>query len=680
MFSSNRPDPKSPLSDTVLAGYNHYNIFLIYSYDKPGLNEITQLTHLKFGDARYPMQYNGNHFTFIGDENGIANRYAGFFTTKAAGLDTLVQIGEDVLRNPSAYEIDSVLRAKNKTDVDTVAVVAVSEDSTYTFPLTNYESSVAETRIAGDNNQVSEVTRESDEKNLYKLKIDENVLRRRNITAQPTEYMRRIVMATRIDSIKAAQINIPLDSTKKPETPKQPYVFQNGFENEKQDSSLSGKLFSTQKTENKNVLSTAKLFNYKPVKFYIDNTDIGFDNTVLYNRYQAYAGGSGPIMLNSGTAINALIKIGSSELMEDQKVLGAFELSSNLVDNQWYISYQNLKRMLDWGTTYYRTVQEVLFTNPSQTESSQGKIFTNLYQGNISYPFDECRSIRLILGLRSDNQVINPSDTTSLLYYNQRTNYLTSHAEFVHDNTLNPALNIWNGLRYKFYIDWNTDISKTPAGIGKYNFDWGFDARYYKSIYRDFIWAGRVAADFSWGGQKTIYYVGGIDQWMMFGSNIKNDGTYRYFNADNKPAPDQTYAFQSLELNTRGFIQNVANGNNALVLNSEFRLPVFATFLNRPINNAFLRNFQIIQFIDLGNAWNGSYGSLQRPETIYSNANDPSVTVKIKAGGIGPMAGGYGFGARSMLLGYFLKVDAGWPMIGLFRGTPIWYFSLGLDF
>jgi hypothetical protein len=33
-----------------------------------------------------------------------------------------------------------------------------------------------------------------------------------------------------------------------------------------------------------------------------------------------------------------------------------------------------------------------------------------------------------------------------------------------------------------------------------------------------------------------------------------------------------------------------------------------------------------------------------------------------------------------MLFGYFLKVDAGWPMVGLFTGKPIWYFSLGLDF
>jgi hypothetical protein len=52
----------------------------------------------------------------------------------------------------------------------------------------------------------------------------------------------------------------------------------------------------------------------------------------------------------------------------------------------------------------------------------------------------------------------------------------------------------------------------------------------------------------------------------------------------------------------------------------------------------------------------------------------------MKSGGIGPFSGGYGFGARSTLLGYFLKFDAGWPMDGIFKGKPQLYFALGLDF
>jgi hypothetical protein len=258
------------------------------------------------------------------------------------------------------------------------------------------------------------------------------------------------------------------------------------------------------------------------------------------------------------------------------------------------------------------------------------------------------------------------------------------HLEYVYDNTLNPAQNIWNGVRYKAFVDWNSQLGKISNAEGRFIFNAGFDGRVYHPIYRNFIWAGRAAADFSWGKQKLIYYLGGVDGWLMLGNNEKQNAngntSYRYFNPGNTPNNDAAYAFQSLAVNMRGFIQNAANGNNALVINSEFRLPVFTTLFSKPINNAFLRNFQLTQFIDLGSAWNGRYDKIKRPTLTYVDPTNPVVQVKIKTGGIGPFLGGYGFGARSTLLGYFIKADAGWPMDGLFKGKPKFYFSLGLDF
>ena len=670
IFASNRPNPNAKTADTVLPSKNRYNIFLINNFgNKAELNQITQLSNLKYGNARYPMPYNSNHFTFISDENGVANRYAGFFTTKAAGLDTLVLIGDEILRNPSEKDIDSTLRVFKKTDVDSIAVVAVSEDSAYTFPLTNYESSVAETRIAGDNNQVSEVTRQSDEKTLYKLKIDENTLRRRNITATPTTYMKSIIMNDKISKTGglpnlSAEIT---DSTKKD-------VFQNEFENEK-DSTIAGKVYSDE-DENKNVvLKRAKMYVYKPVKFGTDYGGVGFNNVLLFNKYQRYAGGHGPIMLGSTTPLNGLVRIGTTELMEDIKITGGFRLSTNLKDNEWVMTYQNLKRRVDWSLTYYRNAIETqddalgLFT----------RTYTNLGQATVSYPFDNSKRISLSFGIRNDKVVYLTDifDDQSLKQPDVKQYFTTTHLEYVYDNTLNPTQNIWNGLRYKAFIDWNSDISKEKFSTGRFNFNWGFDVRYYYPIYRNFIWAARAAGDFSWGNQKTVYYLGGADGWLMFGNNVKSDGSTRYFNTNNLPANDNYYVFQSLAVNMRGFKQNVANGNNAVTLSSEFRLPVFTTLFSRPINNAFLRNFQLIQFVDFGTAWNGSYNSIKRPAVTFGQ---PPVQITSKVGGVGPFAGGYGFGARSTLLGYFLKFDAGWPMNGFFRGKPILYVSMGLDF
>jgi hypothetical protein len=108
MFASNRPSESAENSDTAVTP-RHFNIFLIDNWNKSEFKQISQLTNVRFGNARFPSQYNTTHFTFTSDENGINNRYAGFFKSERAGLDTLVFIGDEVLRNPPQTEIDSVL-------------------------------------------------------------------------------------------------------------------------------------------------------------------------------------------------------------------------------------------------------------------------------------------------------------------------------------------------------------------------------------------------------------------------------------------------------------------------------------------------------------------------------------------------------------------------------------------
>ncbi len=75
------PMPLRSARDTGVAT-NRYNIFLTDTYNKSDFRQITQLSNMKYGNARYPVQYNTSHFTFVSDETGITNRFAGFFTTR----------------------------------------------------------------------------------------------------------------------------------------------------------------------------------------------------------------------------------------------------------------------------------------------------------------------------------------------------------------------------------------------------------------------------------------------------------------------------------------------------------------------------------------------------------------------------------------------------------------------
>jgi len=676
IFASNRPSANAPAGDTVLPGKYHFNIYLVDILNKNKTKQITKLTDMKYGNAGSPMQYNNNHFTFVSDENGIANRWAGFFATQRTGVDTLYYIGDEVLHNPPYKELDSTLTAWQKQEADSISYFQVYKDSTYTFPITNYQSSLLETRIAGNNGQVSETRREGDYKFLYKLKVNEDALAKRNVNAKPTEYMQQVM------NIKKAAAGKPTVYKNKPKPAadttsfavtqqKSKKLFQNEFADEKPDTSHQfSKITDSAKAAviRETVLSKSKMYNYR-LKFSADYILSGITNNILVNTYQPYAGGGGPIQLNNGQDLNWNFRVGVSDLFEDIKFVGGYSFGTNLTDKDIFFSFFNYRKRLDWGLTYFRSNNSSYsgeVTVNGSTYVYPGELFTNLYQAHFSYPFDEVRSIRAIVGVRTDRFALKSEDPISLTIADSIAQYMVGRFEYVYDNTINPTQNIWNGTRWKIYMDMMSPINNSS----NITYNLGFDYRHYVKIYRNFIWAGRAAGDFSWGKQKVIYYLGGVDGWVG-----------PKFNNNNTPAPDQTYAFQSLAVNMRGYNQNIANGNNDVVLNSEFRLPVFATLFNKPINNAFVRNFEVTQFFDLGTAWNGKYNGITRPTAYYGSPGTGNpVLVKMDAGGIGPFAAGYGFGVRSTLLGYFMKVDAGWPMIGFFKGSPVWYFALGLDF
>jgi hypothetical protein len=688
IFSSNRPNPLKKGGDTAVP-VNKFNIFLADNYNRSEFRQITQLTDMKFGDARFPLQYNVSHFTFISDESGIANRWAGFFTTVRAGLDTVFIVGDEVLRNPDPLDLDSTLKAWGKNEPDSFFTFSITNDSVYSFPITNYSSNLLETKLAGESNLLSEVRQQGNLKFLYKLTVDQNTLRRRNINPKPTEYRRKTIAVAQTASGQALQFRPEGD------TARNDNIFETGFEKDTSKpattSQLNIDLEPRQAADEESVLKKAKRFDYK-LKFSLDNFSGGFNNDVLITRYQPFTGGL-PVVLQNGGAFNGMLKASVFDLFEDIRFTGAMRLpliggigtgagstyvpvNQSLFDGggEWFGRIDYLKKRIDYSLIYYRRTELGNYTGVDNSDRFfEGKMFTNLYQGVMKYPLDRIRSIRLAVGYREDKIVIRGDqfDTVTLKFEDAKQTYGLSHLEYVHDNAIQKAQNIWNGLRYKIYVDLNSQINDPPTfgneTIGRTMFNVGFDARHYLPIYRNFIWALRAAGDFSWGEQKILYYLGGVDSWM-----------FPKYSQEPRPEPG-FYAFQSLAVNMRGFPQNVANGNNAFVINSELRFPVFSTLINRPINNAFLRNFQIIQFVDLGTAWSGPIDKIARPEIVYTNP-DNSVVARFKAGGIGPFVGGYGFGVRSTLLGYFLRLDAGWEMNGIFKGEPFLHFAMGLDF
>ena len=129
----------------------------------------------------------------------------------------------------------------------------------------------------------------------------------------------------------------------------------------------------------------------------------------------------------------------------------------------------------------------------------------------------------------------------------------------------------------------------------------------------------------------------------------------------------------------RGFSQNIRNGNNFFVFNSEVRFPLFKYIANYPLSRSFFENFQLVGFFDIGSAWSGPtpWSSKNAYDKDIIEQGPITITVDTDRD---PIVAGYGFGVHTQLLGYFMRFDWAWGIENRQLLPRMFYFSIGLDF
>ncbi len=392
------------------------------------------------------------------------------------------------------------------------------------------------------------------------------------------------------------------------------------------------------------------------VEYFYDELVTQVDFTYINYNYQPFSGGGSPIYLNPG--FNVFLGVNLTDLMEDYRISGGVRLNTNLTNNEYIVSFSNLRSRLDKHIILHRqSVDDV-------TEFSLRRTHSHAAYYMVQWPFSEILALRGTAIFRNDMQVFLATDQTNLLRQNEYENWGGLRGELVLDNSRSLGMNLYTGMRAKVFGEYYQLIASASRNL----IVLGFDVRHYQRVHRNFIWANRLAGSTSFGNNKLIYYMGGVDNWLI-----------PRFTRDTPIDFNQNYAYQTLATNMRGFEQNIRNGNNFVVLNSELRFPVFSYLLQRPINSDFIRNFQLVAFGDLGTAWTGwnPYNPSNSLYTSYVESGPLNISVEIQKD---PLVGGLGFGARTTLLGYFVRGDVAWGIEDGAVTKPIFYISLSLDF
>jgi hypothetical protein len=579
--------------------------------------------------------------------------------------------------NKNAIQLGKIATDTNVLKIDTDFVYS---DTLYTYTLTNRANNIESYKIKHRTGQILELYRLKNRYYLYALPIPKNIPAAKvtpgkgadflkktgakpeeNVEPQPRKPARPHRLS---DTMKRG----PVTQVLKKDTSKRQvksHYFQTEFPVPVFTDSTGPRTStdSARKTVMQ-LLSPTKPVGYikfpSPLPYFLsfqfDAITTQLENGIITFPYVPYVAGDNSFM---SPAISGLIKIGVSDMFKDYRIIGGFSVSANLNGAQYFLSYENLKERLD---------KKLIFLRSGETKSDNGtnyyRLTSNELRTQLKYPFSETTSLRGDIFGRLDRKVFLTGEQASLVQPSIDKIWAGGKLEYVFDNTINFGQNLYYGTRLKLYSEFYDQVNARKNSFQTF----GADIRTYTKISRQIIWANRLSAATSVGPARVAYFLGGVEDWL-----------FPEYNANNLVDPNQNYAYKMLATPLRGFAQNVRNGTSYAVFNSELRIPIIKYIVNHPIRSTLLENLQVVGFFDAGTAWTGANPfSIENAynKTIYTQVPFVVTVTSLRD----PIVYGYGFGFRTILIGYYLKLDYAWGIEDGLVGRQRTYLSIGYDF
>lgn len=645
IFSSNRLGDTIHFENSTDLRANTHDLF-IYDY-KSGSNVLMRVKDKPYSNNYQPMEYNSNEFVHLGDANGIKNRYYSKFDSTISFIDTTTHYRYFTQSYPLTNYSRNILEHDYNAAAGKVAEIFYKDGRHHLYQYEiNTNEKVSEEEIIVTEYKKNKIDKLAEEDSL-------NRLQKQTIALKDVEDNQIVV--NQKDTVELDEYEIDVNN----------YVFEReklNFYNDKfkrDNISLAIDTALNEETKRPRIYQTAFYTN-----FLVNQVDFNF----LNESYQAFTGGA--FYFNPG--FNLLFKLGTNDLFENYKITGGYRFSGDFDANEYLLSFENLKNRLNKQLIFHRQA----FKNVIQDESDNPlrvKIHTHELMGVLRWPFSQVDAIKGTLTLRHDRTayLANPYQIRNLDRANEHKLWVGVKGEYIFDNTRSLGKNLWSGTRYKVFAEAYKQVNLVKDDL----FVLGGDFRHYLRIHRNLIWANRFAASTTFGSSRLIYYLGGVDNWTNLSSRTPTFIPFSEIPIDY----EQNYVYQAVATNMRGFSQNIRNGNNFALVNSEIRWPIIKYFVNHPMSSSFLENFQVVGFFDIGSAWKGLHP--YAGENAYDNKEYEYNSLKIIIdANREPVVAGYGVGVRTQLLGYFMRFDWAWGIENRTILPHVFYFSLSTDF
>lgn len=616
------------------------NDLFIYDY-KSKSPVLMRLQDGKYIDKAYPLETEHNQFIQLSDASGINNRYIAKFDSTISQIDTTIHYRYFAKTNQLSDYTRNIEEQDYNPTSGNVADIFFHNGR---YRMFHYPLDIL--------SQVADAEPTPSQKQRIRMMAATDSLRNIKKEVIPIQEVVDNTIIDKGDTVVLGDNSVDINK----------YVFEieriNNYNARLDPRKLEVSIDTVQKKR-------PRIRLYQPV-FYQNSMVSQIDFNFLNASYQAFTGGA--FYFNPG--LNVLFKVGANDLFEDLKITGGFRLSPDFDANEYLLSFENLKKRTDKQLVLHRQA----FKNTGYGEFGAFEIRTHTHQASMifRYPINQVKAVATTFSFRNDRTVFLSSNPSYLNEPNQYRNWLGVKFEYVFDNTQSLGMNLYSGTRYKLFAEFQEQIYKEPYDLVVF----GADFRHYTRIHRSLILANRFAWSSSQGSSRIIYYLGGVDNWI----NLTPSKTPTFIPFTEIPIDEtQNYAFQAVGTDMRGFSQNIRNGNNFAIFNTELRFPVFKYLANYPLARSFFENFQVVGFFDVGSAWSGP--SPWSSRNAYDNdiIQQGPITITIDADR-NPIVAGYGFGIHTQLLGYFMRFDWAWGIENHQILPHVFYFSTSLDF
>lgn len=371
-----------------------------------------------------------------------------------------------------------------------------------------------------------------------------------------------------------------------------------------------------------------------------------------------------------------------NDILENYRFFGGLQTAFDWKSGDIYAEVQYLKHRVDFSARLDRKV--IFWTQPdlpSGAPANQQKYSFQKIEFGASLPISVRTrfTVKPFVGYTRfvDRGEVNVSTTVPSFLPSAQQYYGGYKAEIVYDNSLTTGMNIIEGTRGKINFIQYAGLGNKSAGFSQFT----FDIRRYQRIYKEIVFAMRGYTGTFFGNSPKKYVLGGMDNW--FGYKTNYDGVNNPL-ASVPGVYNSNLLFTEFATSLRGFNYATLYGTSVALANLELRVPLVRALTSGPITSNFFRNMQFTGFYDIGTSWSGALPfnskSSARTRIVPENQTTGS-PFRIELNEyLNPWIYSYGFGFRTVLLGYYVKFDMAWPVENYKVQTPRAFVTLGFDF